>query len=388
MIIDKQKCTTEILNCLTYSDDATTCVTCASTKVSTSGKKACVTPIENCVNYSDDGNCTSCVPSLFLIAEKQKCGTEILNCLNYSDDVTTCVTCVQSKVLTSGKKACANEIANCINYTDDKKCSKCSSSTTLSNDLLGCVNTMDDCITYTSDGLCSQCLPGANLAGNKSVCLLPSNSSDPSYNSSIYSRVSLNFSDLTNNSFLDNGNSHEISVTLTNITNYKVALKNSSVKFTSVKSNSSMIIQIESSQNKDSLGVLNLKDVPKDYYRCLFGLNLNKIQNRILEQNLDTSSLPDSFSLTYQAKDTYFIGSKAEIQKEMSGSSGSTNHDDGNGFDSELFAILFSIFGFIFVVVVILVVRHFLKKKNLGKNKDKKTEFVQVPQSPDGQTQV
>ena len=220
-----------------------------------------------------------------------------------------------------------------------------------------------------------------SLSENKSSCILSINSSDSGYNKTIFSRVSLNFTNISKQGFIENSKEHQIQLSLVAVPNYTLSLKNSFSVFSPIKKEKSVFnVPLKALNVSDSLFSLNLTGVTSGYYYMSFSLKVSHNQVRMLLESLNTSSLPETFEITYQSSDTYFVGTSEEIQQETS-SSGSASKEEKNDFNADLFAILFSIFMFFFIVIVIIIVVVLVKRRKKMK-KSEETKFSAMVMSP------
>ena len=113
----------------------------------------------------------------------------------------------------------------------------------------------------------------------------------------IYWPTSCEFSS-TQNTYLDKDKNQGIQLNFTSLNNYNISFKDHFATFYSESTNKTINVSITPSSNPSSFGVFNLTHVPEDYYVLQFNLNFNK-KSRILQQNINTSSLPEYFILTY-----------------------------------------------------------------------------------------
>ena len=146
------------------------------------------------------------------------------------------------------------------------------------------------------------------------------------------------------------------------------------------KEKSSFNVPLQALNVSDSLFSLNLTGVTSGYYYLGFSFKLSHNQVRMLLESFNSSSLPETFAITYQSSDTYFVGTSAEIQQETS-SSGSGSKEEKNDFNADLFAILFSIFMFLFIVIIIIIVVVLVKRRKKMK-KSEGTKFTAMAISP------
>ena len=222
-----------------------------------------------------------------------------------------------------------------------------------------------DCIKYNKNISCLACLAGFCLNADNMSCVAIENLSDAEYNKTINSQIVLSLPQNSQNAYINNQQNQELMINIT-IPNYNVCLAEDTVTFQSTTNKSkTKNVRISKSGMATSMGSLNLTNVSSDTYTMKMKFNVNKVK-RILQ--VDTSSLPDSFLLTYETREKYFIGTEAEIQKKIESDSANKGNTSNSEFNSELFAILFSTLAFACLFSVVGVVFVLRRKKDIYKS--------------------
>lgn len=407
LTISKQLCVNQITDCTSYSDNST-CLTCGNSKILSVTNFSCVTPINNCSSindhlkclnctnntllteeetacaipitdcqiYSDDTKCLNCQNNTVLTVNKTFCVPIISNCESYSDDA-LCINCTANYNLTEGKVACANPIQYCLNYSDNQSCFACQVQKALTANLASCVDIINYCLVYSNDnGICQVCRNGTDLSADKTSCnlnltetKLPDDEAK-----TVSSNISLNISTKIEEKYLSKSKLQNI-VIKNNYTNYALNVNNDQIEFVDSSSNVITIpILNEDNSNPSVLNIsINVSAVNSNSYYVKLDIVFT-LKNRILQSSSPNGNLPDFFVVTYQTPTQYYVGTDDQIQAEANATS------TDSGFNSQLFAILFSIFMFFFIVVLVIVVVVICKRKTQSKDIELKSQdFEPVP---------
>ena len=114
-----------------------------------------------------------------------------------------------------------------------------------------------------------------------------------------------------------------------------------------------------------------LVNIPSGSYKLSMNITFTKNQRRILDSSTsDSQNLPNNFVISYNPDINFFIGSDEEIANKISIYNNSAQSSSGLSEKEIILAIVFSIFGF--VLLIILGV-YCWRKENSKKNQ-KKTE--------------
>ena len=366
---DKLKCANPITGCLNYSDYGN-CSQCIGSQVLINGSLSCASPISNCSVMSADGSyCQTCSSPYISITSGTACVLEINGCINYSANG-LCQNCSETMFLNPIFQKCMNIIQNCEDYNNNNTCSTCSNRKFVSQNMTSCVSIINDCISYSNDGLCQSCLFGAILAENDTFCSIPSPEST-NYNTSIYSKISLKWLNITQSTFLPNFELSKILITLNDLNNFTISFNESYITLTSISTDIQSVLPLMVDLNEENCADLNLSMIQAGYYQIVFAFSVCR-NNRIFQNTFNSSSLPNSFILSYQPQGDYYVGSQADIAIEVSknGNPNKSNIDNNDSsFNKELFAILFSIFVFFAIAVVFFLIIMKLRKKALNQTK-------------------
>ena len=314
------------------------------------------------------------------------------NCSSYmQNNPNKCANCKNSMVLTIGKTACVKPILNCLEYSDDQKCYQCGNGTVLNADNLLCIypyivkncssinetlcmNAIPNCLVQTNDNLCESCIFGTNLTTDELSCK-ETNLTMDQYSHTIFSKLHMTFPQSSSNlSIALLKSSHLINIINEFSTNYDIFLSNSNITLSpSNITQNNLILPVIGTFYKDNKTlsiILDFSKIKTDYYYISVNIGFMKI-TRILQEN-SAQQLPDFFLIDFMPKLYFFVGTYDEINQYLG-----NNHTESNDFNVKLFAILFSVFGFltIFLAFCVCIV---IKRKKIKKMKEMKIKFASI----------
>ena len=202
------------------------------------------------------------------------------------------------------------------------------------------------------------------MSNESLVCSELTNLTAAEQKNTVGSQIALNLSNNTQGTFIDCQKDQELKADLS-IPGFGISMKEPVMNLVSPATKSKTPVRITKSSLASSLGVVNFNSVTKGPYSMEFTLNVQK-KKRALSDSIDTEGWPDSFVYVYQTKETYFIGTQADIQQEIAkkNAENASNNNNGGEFNSELFAILFSILVGFTIIILLAVWWMYFKNKS------------------------
>ena len=364
-------CATPLDNCLTYFDNRS-CHECEANYFPTISNHGCYSSIKDCLIYSDNLNCTVCQDPWVLSFGNVSCVSQILGCANHSTDNATCLNCNTSTQLTVTSTACVTTIPDCLSVTNQGICLNCTNGKIHSYSKIACVDKISNCQVQTDDDLCSACFFGSTLSADKRFCNnTVVNASE--YNKTVQSKITTvvsNDSKTANMEYLSKEQDSPIVIANNYDSSYHMVLDKNYIVFSVNGKNYSVAARQMAGNQSNSINILaNLSSIPSSIYTMKVDLGFSKTSRRALQ----SGTLADYFVISYESPIPFFVGTNSEIWDQQNPSQNTEKEIS----KEDIFAIVFTIFGFCVLVGVICCVWQKMKAKKEIEKKEK------LPMSPE-----